>query len=80
MPSSHDTDRALDHTVILDTEEDFALRIAIVCDSCGTELPIGNIRQEVEQATVLEVPPCETCTQASHYKGYMEGQDEHRGF
>lgn len=76
MPS----DRALDHAVILDTEEDFALRIAIVCDSCGTELPIGDIHQEPEQATVLEVPPCERCCDERFRHGFHEGTDQGRGF
>lgn len=75
------TERALDRTIILDTEEDIATRIAIVCDSCGTELTVGQIREEPERAVVLEVSPCEECTNAAHRFGYQTAKDEdQRGF
>ncbi len=78
MPSHHD--RPLDKAVILDTEEDIATKVAVVCDTCGTELQVSEIREEPETAIVLEVAPCENCTQTAHHNGYLSGQDQGRGF
>lgn len=74
------SDRPLDKAVILDTEEDIATRIAVVCDSCGTELAVTEIREEPEQAIILEVGVCERCAQDRFNHGYHEGMDHGRGY
>jgi hypothetical protein len=66
-------DRPLDHAVILDTEEDISTKIAIVCNGCGTELEVTEIRDEPEKAVVLKIEICERCKQIAHERGYSAG-------
>ncbi len=69
------SDRALNKTIILDTEDDIATKISIVCSHCNADLTINEIHEEPEVATVLQVGSCDFCQEAAHHQGFLSGQD-----
>jgi len=80
-PQDNMADSPLRHAFILDTEEDIATKLALVCNACGNELEIVAIEEVPESAIVLQVLCCETCSNNTHQHAFNEGLTERtRGF
>ena len=80
-PQDSMADSPLRHAFILDTEEDIATKLALVCNTCGSELEIVAIEEVPESAIVLQIPCCATCSNNTHQQAFHEGLSERtRGF